>query len=98
MTDYIARFRLHEGGAVTSRNAMIIGALAILLSLFAVPIMQQGAERIAEMRDPGIDPVLTGSVGPRPSVSRSYTISRSVLSEDPVTLCRSGPGSECSSR
>lgn len=60
------------------RATLLFGSAAAALSLIVVPEIDHRAKLIVAERAADVDPVTTGSIGPRADVRR-YTIHRSVL-------------------
>jgi hypothetical protein len=70
------------------RVTLLFGSAAIALTLILVPIADKHArDRIfASVESPGLDRMSTGSIAPR-DAGESYTIRRSVLQQDPNSVC-----------
>ena len=79
---------------MTIQNSLLFGTIAVVLAVLAAPLLQNSATNLAMNGLPaGLDRTLTGSVS-RPDTVRTYTISRSVLSAEPIRACEGAvPGS-----
>lgn len=70
------------------RVTLLFGSAAIALTLILVPIADKHARdrMFASVESPGLDRMSTGSIAPR-DAGESYTIRRSVLQQDPNSVC-----------
>ena len=65
----------NRNGNITVQSALLVGAVALSLSVLAAPLLNDAADRYAENRALGIDRVMTGSI----EKSKTYTVRKSVL-------------------
>lgn len=72
-----SKFARNTSGNITLKSALLIGAIAMALSVLTAPLLQDATESFTENSAMGIDRVLTGSV----SKTEKYLIRRSVLSD-----------------
>lgn len=85
-----SRQRSAQGSGKTGvlNIALLFGTAAIALSLIITPML---AERVDERRltlvPDKFDQITTGSIGRAQGTSRNYTIRRSILQEEPGSLC-----------
>lgn len=85
-----SRRGLANAGMGLLRLTLLFGSAAIAIALILTPIVAKHAEKLAYSDRPvvGVDHMSTGSISGGPNGSGTgYTIRRSVLQNDPSSVC-----------
>ena len=85
------RFTKNASGEMTIRMALLLGGVAIAVSVVAAPLLESASQSYADNKSFGIDRILTGSIND----AKRYTIRKSVLQEDTTLVCGNANEQDC---
>ena len=75
----IRNFLANESGETAVQTALLFGFTVFVGTLFTVPMLSSASKRLAYQNSPGIDPVVTSSIGQEGKPTKRYTIRKSIF-------------------